>query len=188
MRAGLAALGVGPGDRVGIIANNRLEWAAMAYGCYGLGAALVPMYESQHEKEWAFIARDAGCKLLFAGNRAIHDKLAALRASIPTLKRLVLLDPAAADEQVDDITRYPQLVELRPAAAGGRRAARRRTTSPACCTPRAPPATPRAWCCRTPTSVRTWRACTRSSRWPPTTGRCRSCPGPTPSATPSSCT
>ena len=58
-----------------------------------------------------FIARDAGCKLLFAGNRAIHDKLAALRAGIPTLQRLVLLDPAGGRRQVDDIFRY--------AAAGG---------------------------------------------------------------------
>jgi long-chain acyl-CoA synthetase len=113
VRAGLAGLGVGPGDRVGIIANNRLEWAAIAYGCYGLGAALVPMYESQHEREWAFIARDAGCKLLFAGNRAIFDKLTGLRGSIPTLKQLVLLDAArtvGADGTADDITRYPQLV------------------------------------------------------------------------------
>jgi long-chain acyl-CoA synthetase len=125
VRAGLAALGVVPGDRVGLIANNRIEWAALAYGCYGLGAALVPMYESQHEKEWAFIARDAGCKLLFAGNRAIHDKLAALRAAIPTVKRVVLLDPAAADEKSDDIFRYPQLVEL-----GRRQAVAARRPSP----------------------------------------------------------
>src|SRR5215207_7624227 len=68
VRGGLAALGVSAGDRVGIIANNRIEWAAIAYACYGLGAALVPMYESQQEKEWAFIARDAGLKLLFTGN------------------------------------------------------------------------------------------------------------------------
>jgi long-chain acyl-CoA synthetase len=111
VRAGLAAMGVGPGDRVGLIANNRLEWAAIAYGCYGLGAALVPMYESQQPKEWAFIARDAGCKLLFAGTREIHHKLAELRASIPTVQRLVLLDPAT-DAASAEITHYQQLVEL----------------------------------------------------------------------------
>ena len=44
------------------------------------------MYESQHEKEWAFIARDAGCKLLFVGSRAIHDKVAAAGArSMPVV-------------------------------------------------------------------------------------------------------
>ena len=58
LRGGLAALGIAPGDRVGIIANNRIEWAAIAYATYGLGAALVPMYESQPAREWTFIARD----------------------------------------------------------------------------------------------------------------------------------
>ena len=48
MRGGLASLGVGRGDKVGIISNNRVEWAAIAYGVYGLGAVIVPMYESQY--------------------------------------------------------------------------------------------------------------------------------------------
>src|SRR5829696_5496045 len=30
-RAGLASLGVGPGDRVAVISNNRLEWAVGAH-------------------------------------------------------------------------------------------------------------------------------------------------------------
>src|SRR4051794_39034326 len=57
LRAGLFSLGVHRGDKVGIIANNRLEWAVLAYATYGLGAAIVPMYESQVEKDWEFITR-----------------------------------------------------------------------------------------------------------------------------------
>jgi long-chain acyl-CoA synthetase len=49
VRGGLAGLGVGPGDAVGIISANRLEWATVAYASYGLRAAVVPMYESQRE-------------------------------------------------------------------------------------------------------------------------------------------
>ena len=30
-RGGLASLGVGPGDKVGIVADNRVEWAVAAY-------------------------------------------------------------------------------------------------------------------------------------------------------------
>src|SRR5262245_42474414 len=50
-RAGLTSLGIQHGDRVAIISNNRVEWAVAAYACYGLGAALVPMYEAQLPKE-----------------------------------------------------------------------------------------------------------------------------------------
>ena len=55
-RGGLASLGVGRGDVVAIIADNRVEWAVACYATYGLGAAYVPMYQAQLEKEWHFIA------------------------------------------------------------------------------------------------------------------------------------
>ncbi|MCX7808723.1 MAG: AMP-binding protein, partial [Deltaproteobacteria bacterium] len=55
IRGGLAHLGVGKGDFVAIISNNRPEWAIAAYATYGRGAVLVPMYESQSPSEWAYI-------------------------------------------------------------------------------------------------------------------------------------
>src|SRR5690349_16464095 len=65
LRGGMASLGVGKGDRVAIISDNRIEWAIAAYATYGLGAAYVPMYESQLDKDWEYIIRDSGAKVLF---------------------------------------------------------------------------------------------------------------------------
>src|SRR5579859_1794275 len=59
-RGGLVGLGVVRGDSVGIVSNNRLEWAVAAYACYGIGAAYVPMYEAQDPGEWEFIVRESG--------------------------------------------------------------------------------------------------------------------------------
>src|SRR5215471_7788412 len=91
LRGGLAALGVSRGDKVGIIANNRLEWAIGAYATYGLGGAFVPMYESQLEKDWVFIIRDSGLKVLFVATPEIYEKVKDLPSSIPTLKHVVRL-------------------------------------------------------------------------------------------------
>jgi long-chain acyl-CoA synthetase len=91
MRGGLAQLGIGRGDKVGIIANNRIEWAVAAYATYGLGAAYVPMYESQLEKDWDYIVRDSQVKILFAANREIYDKTKSFPAAIPSLKHVVLI-------------------------------------------------------------------------------------------------
>lgn len=46
-RAALAGLGISRGDTVGIISNNREEWAVCAYATYSLGGVFVPMYEEQ---------------------------------------------------------------------------------------------------------------------------------------------
>lgn len=93
-RAGLASLGIVPGDRVAIIANNRVEWAASAYACYGLGAAFIPMYEAQNAKDWDFIVRDSGAKALIVATDAIADKTRGFLEAIPTLEYLISLDPA----------------------------------------------------------------------------------------------
>jgi long-chain acyl-CoA synthetase len=92
LRGGMAGLGVRAGDRVGIIAGNRVEWAAVAYASYQLGAVLVPMYESQRAADWAFIVRDAAVKLLFVSAPSIHEQVADFPRTISTLEKVALFD------------------------------------------------------------------------------------------------
>src|SRR5215468_1551588 len=73
-RGGLASLGVKRGDRLCVISNNRVEWAVIAYACMGLGASVVPMYEAQQSKEWAFIANDCHAVGFVAATAEIHAK------------------------------------------------------------------------------------------------------------------
>jgi hypothetical protein len=40
----ISSLGIAKDDKVGIISNNRWEWAAVAYGTLNLGGQIVPMY------------------------------------------------------------------------------------------------------------------------------------------------
>ncbi len=91
-RSGLAALGVAPGDRVAVIADNRPEWAVGAYAVYGLGAQYVPMYEAQLPKEWEYILRDCGAKVLLVANAKIAEKTRPMlgkNGGVPTLEHIV---------------------------------------------------------------------------------------------------
>jgi long-chain acyl-CoA synthetase len=98
-RAGLASLGVGAGDRVAIVSNNRVEWAVAAYATYGRRAAFVPMYESQLPDEWIFIMRDCGAKMVIASTQAIFDTLDRRRIEVPTLRHVIGLELPASDER-----------------------------------------------------------------------------------------
>ena len=93
-RGGLAGLGVGRGDTVAIVANNRLEWAVAAHASYGLGAAFVPMYEAQNPKEWEFIVRDCEAKILIAANEKVLGKAKGMLGAVPSLQHIVLVDGA----------------------------------------------------------------------------------------------
>ena len=96
-RAGLASLGIKRGDNVAIISNNRVEWAVVAYACYGLGAALVPMYEAQLAKEWAFIVNDCEAVALIAATDEIFEKAKEIPEKAPSLKHIIGLTKPASD-------------------------------------------------------------------------------------------
>jgi len=103
-RGGLATLGVSRGDKISIIANNCVEWAVGAYATYGLGAHYVPMYESQLVKEWKYILKDSGTKILFVCNPDIYQKTQVLIDEIETLKYIVPMF-----ENVGNLRSYPEL-------------------------------------------------------------------------------
>jgi long-chain acyl-CoA synthetase len=91
MRRSLSAFGFDVGDRIGIIAGNCVEWATLAYAAFGLGGAVVPMYENQLEQDWEFIVRDSEVCALFVANDEIRSKVVALTSTIPSLRRIVVM-------------------------------------------------------------------------------------------------
>ena len=61
---GLAAQGVGKGDRVGIWAPNCAEWVLVQYATARLGAILVTINPSYRTHELAYVLQQAGVSLL----------------------------------------------------------------------------------------------------------------------------
>ncbi|HEX4249717.1 MAG TPA: long-chain fatty acid--CoA ligase [Pseudonocardia sp.] len=62
----LAARGIGPGDRVGIMLPNVPHWGVLYYGVLRAGAVAVPMNPLLKEREVAYYLGDSGANLLFA--------------------------------------------------------------------------------------------------------------------------
>ncbi|MFW6197621.1 MAG: AMP-dependent synthetase/ligase [Myxococcota bacterium] len=125
-RGGLASLGVTEGDRVAVITNNRPEWAIGAYATYGLGAAYVPMYESQLDKDWKFILNDCGAKVLVVANEGIRDRVDKLREGLSSLEHVIVCDGQGGsegltfDELLDRGRKAPvDVVDVQPDATAG---------------------------------------------------------------------
>lgn len=97
LRGGLAKLGLKRGDNLCIVSNNRVEWAVIAYACYGLGVSIVPMYEAQLSKEWAFIANDCAAVAFVAATKEIADKSKEVREKAPSIQHVITLFGGADD-------------------------------------------------------------------------------------------
>jgi len=91
-RAGLAQAGIREGDYVGIIANNRPEWAILSYATYGRNARFVPMYEKERTRAWQYIITDSTVKVLIVSSQEIYDKVKGFLKEIPTLEKIFIID------------------------------------------------------------------------------------------------
>lgn len=101
LAAGLQACGVRKGDRVAILANTRLEWAALDLAILGLGAVTVPIYPSSTLDDIAFILHDSQSKLLFVEDLSIFKKMHSVLGRESKLRRpekVVLIDSAPASD------------------------------------------------------------------------------------------
>ncbi len=91
----LLQLGVAPGDRIGILMENRPEWAVVDYATLSIGAVTVPLYCTYRPQDIAFVLNDAGARLVFTSGGNLLRHLLEAAASCPALERIYVFDDAA---------------------------------------------------------------------------------------------
>jgi len=92
LAAALARLGVEPGDRIAILAENRIEWALTDYAVLGLGACDVPIYPTLLEPDIEFILRDSGAKGIIVSTESQLQKVLKIRPRLSELKFTLTMD------------------------------------------------------------------------------------------------
>lgn len=99
--AGLAAMGVEPGDRVAVLSNSRVEWVIADIGILMAGAITVPIYQSNLAEEVAYILNDCEAKVVICEDPSQLEKVYAERENIKTLQRAVYIDRSVELEKPD---------------------------------------------------------------------------------------
>jgi fatty-acyl-CoA synthase len=86
--AGLLALGIVRGDRVGIWAPNRAEWLYVQFGTARIGAILVNINPAYRAAELEYALNNVGCKaLVMASRHKSGDYITILRGLAPEIER-----------------------------------------------------------------------------------------------------
>ena len=87
----LAGWGVGKGDRVAMLSENRWEWPVTDFAVLALGAVDVPLYLTLTAEQVGYMLRDSGAKVAVVSNREQYDKLLAA-GDLPALEQVVVMD------------------------------------------------------------------------------------------------
>ncbi|BCP14088.1 AMP-dependent synthetase/ligase [Mycobacterium paraintracellulare] len=93
LTAGLAALGVRPGDTVGIMLTNRPEFHIVDLAAMHLGALPFSIYNTSAHNQIEYLFSDAGNRIVIT-ERAFVDRLVAVRDGGTPLDMIVVVDGA----------------------------------------------------------------------------------------------
>src|SRR5262245_33629566 len=96
----LVALGVAPGDRVGIHLDNRPEFVEAYQGVMRAGATLVPANVMYTAEELRHIFADSGAVVVFVRSDLAH-KVREIRKDLPALKHVVEVCGRSLDDSID---------------------------------------------------------------------------------------
>ena len=96
--AALARAGIGRGDRVAILSENRVEWALADWSCICAGAVDVPIYSTLPTAQVSYILDDCGASLVFVSDAEQLEKAREAAASLDHPVDIVVFDGSAAGD------------------------------------------------------------------------------------------
>lgn len=106
--AGLMAIGLQKGDRVGLISEGRNAWIISELGILYAGGINVPLsVKLDSSVEFKFRLQHSGCKMIIV-SKGQAAKMEEIRDQLPNLEKVIYLD-GKADSGVNDIS-YSQVL------------------------------------------------------------------------------
>jgi long-chain acyl-CoA synthetase len=90
---GLHALGIGPGERVALLSENRAEWSQTDWGALLAAVPDVPIYSTLTAPQVGYILKDSGARVVFASTDEQMEKALAAKQTCPQEIQVVVFDP-----------------------------------------------------------------------------------------------
>jgi acyl-CoA synthetase (AMP-forming)/AMP-acid ligase II len=96
LAAALQRCGVKAGERVAVLAHNRMESVVLLYATMKIGAIYVPLNWRLAPPEFKYILEDSGARVLFSESEPFRQVIDGLDG-LPNLQTRVLMDGATSD-------------------------------------------------------------------------------------------
>jgi long-chain acyl-CoA synthetase len=87
----LQSWGIGHGDRVAILSENRPEWTIADFAVLSLGAVTVPIYSTQTAEQTSYLLNDSGARIIAVSTKSQLEKILGIRRHTP-LERIIVMD------------------------------------------------------------------------------------------------
>ena len=126
-------MGIKPGDRVGLLSENRPEWSTADFATLLLKAVTVPLYTTLTPEQTAFALADSECRAIFvSSDQHLHKMLSILPQT--RIEKIIVMDSL---EFTGDLAPFAakcvtmrQITQDGPTTLGAEIESRARSTTP----------------------------------------------------------
>lgn len=103
---GLLALGIKPGDKVGLVCESRYEWHVIDFAIQQIGAVVVAVYPNITDAEYQFIFNDAEISLCIVSNKNLYNRINKLMDSMFSLQYVFAIN------EFPDSRNWKELIQI----------------------------------------------------------------------------
>ncbi len=96
LASALVRHGLGPGDRIAVLSENRPEWAFVDFAAQMLGAVLVPIYPTLSSEEIRYILADSGAVMIAVSGKSLLEKVVPVQRALPALKGVLAFEASCS--------------------------------------------------------------------------------------------
>lgn len=100
---GLLAMGIKPGDKIGMISNNRYEWHIMDIGILQIGAINVPIYPTISASDYEYIFNHSEIKIVVVSSDEILAKVNQIKGNSPSLEYVFTFNKIGGEKHWTEI-------------------------------------------------------------------------------------
>src|SRR5271154_4726503 len=110
LAGGLAALGVQPGDRVVLAAENRPEWVIADLAIMAAGAITVPAYVTHTVDDHRHVLANSGTRAVIVSKPPLSARVLAAANQVSTVHTVVTIEPSAGQASAVDVRSWEEML------------------------------------------------------------------------------
>src|ERR1700738_410508 len=115
---GLKSLGIGRGERVGLVSENRPEWVIADLAIMTAGAITVPAYVTHTVDDHRHVLANSGARAVIVSKPPVSARVLAAANQVSTVDTVITIEPGAGQASAVDVLPWAEMLARGDETAG----------------------------------------------------------------------
>jgi long-chain acyl-CoA synthetase len=108
---GLKSLGIGRGERIGLVSENRPEWIIADLAIVSAGAITVPAYVTHTVEDHRHVLANSGARAVIVSKPTLSARVLAAANQVDTVNTVIAIEPPTGQASAVDLLSWGEMIK-----------------------------------------------------------------------------